>query len=102
MFRHRGGSNEVVRGGARRLKKQSLHRPDATIGPKRKKHQRHSRAVFVQFAIVFPQRATATLLGVLSKCFHGLHYTEVLAVSRLAFVASEIPSSPAINKTVIC
>ena len=67
----------------------------------RQEHERHRRAVFIQFAVVLPQRTTTTKVWVLTNIFHRLNNGSIFGICALALVASEVPSSPTINKAVV-
>ena len=67
----------------------------------RQEHERHCRAVFIQLTVVLPQRTTTAKVWILTNIFHRLNNGSIFGIGALALVASEVPSSPTINKAVV-
>ena len=101
LFRHRSRSNEVVRRRARGFKEQAFHAADTAVSPVRQQHEAHRGAVLVELTVVFPQRPTTPVTRIFANLFHRLDNRAIFAVGILAFVASEVPTGPAVDETVV-
>ena len=91
----------MVRRRARGFKEQAFHAADTAVSPVRQQHEAHRGAVLVELTVVFPQRPTTPVARILANLFHRLDNRAIFAVGIFALVAGEVPTSPAVNETVV-